>query len=85
MFASVVPGDFGIHFPFQVLCLTIISCSIHMAWKKFCMSTLAYNLYVNIKLGSFRCGGAADLERLMFVLCGFLQTALHPALTYFQL
>ena len=49
------------------------------------MSMIAYNLYVNITLGSFRFGGAADLERLMFVLFGFLQTALHPAFAYFQL
>ena len=30
------------------------------------MASSAYNLYVNIKLGSFRFGGAADLESLMF-------------------
>ena len=87
-FSSVVPRNFAIHITFQVLCLLAIlllfACGIHMTWKVICMSRLAYNLYVNIILGSFRFGGAADLERLMFVLCGFLQTtssfSLIPAL-----
>ena len=37
-----------------------------MAWKLFCTATLVENLYVNIKLGSIRFAGAADLESNLY-------------------
>ena len=46
--------------------LLSFSRGIHMAWKVFCTATLADNLYVNIKLGNVRFGGAADLESVLY-------------------
>ena len=66
MFTSVIPGDLGIHFPFQVLCLLIILLRHTYGFENNLFSTLAYNLYVNIKLGSVKFGGAADLESNLY-------------------
>ena len=97
-FASVVPGDFAIQITFKALCspgiLLSFARGIHMTWKVFCMALAAYNLHgtKNFEvfgmacsgLGSFRFGGAADLERLIFSSVFHIQITFQVRCTPYQ-